>query len=411
MKLPLLWFFDRPRLAATFLVALTAVCAWQLPRLEIDPSADGLMLERDPARQFYEQVKLRFGSDNLTVVLVKADDVFTPTVLGVVKRLTDGLERVEGATRVESLTTVKNIKGDGDSLDTEPLIGRAVPDDPRELARIRADALGNRVFVGNLVAADGRATAITIYTDARAGDREFNRRFTDGVEALIQREAVPGVTAYQIGGVFIKLANDQSIKDEQAVIVPICIAMQLLVLLLAFRTVQGMVIPVSTTLLSIVWTLGLMAMVRLPMNLLTSIVPALLIAISFAEDVHMISGYHLGLEQGKSKLDAIRSMLARVRAAADHHHRHHGGRLCHADPDRRDNADPVRPGGLPGTAGELCRHHADDAAPATAVAGAPPPETVSLVGRVDPRRDPPVHGASRALQPPAPPGDPRRRAG
>ncbi len=310
MKVLFLWSFDRPPLAIALLVALTVFFSWQLPRLEIDPSAEGLMLERDPTREFYDQVKRRFGSDDLTVVLVKADDVFTPAVLRVVARLTDGLEGVEGASRVESLTTVKNIKGEGDALDTEPLIGRDVPDDPRGIARIRADALGNRVFVGNLVAADARATAITIYTDTPAGDREFNRRFTDQVEALIRREVAPGMSVYQIGGVFTRVANDQSIKDDQVRLVPICVLAQLVVLFVAFRTAQGPVIPVTTTVLSIVWTLGLMALVRLPMNLLTSIVPALLIAISFAEDVHMISEYHRGLERGEPKLDAIRHMLA-----------------------------------------------------------------------------------------------------
>ena len=80
----------------------------------MDASAEGLMVAHDPARVLYEQVKRRFGSDNLTVVVVKADDVFTPTVLGVVQRLTDGLERVDGVTRVDSLTTVRNIKGRDD---------------------------------------------------------------------------------------------------------------------------------------------------------------------------------------------------------------------------------------------------------------------------------------------------------
>jgi predicted RND superfamily exporter protein len=80
-------------------------------------------------------------------------------------------------------------------------------------------------------------------------------------------------------------------------------------LLLAFRTPQGAVIPIFTALLSIVWALGLMAMVRLPLNLLTSIVPSLLLAIGFTEDVHMISGYHERLEQRVPKLAAIRGML------------------------------------------------------------------------------------------------------
>jgi predicted RND superfamily exporter protein len=157
------------------------------------------MVANDPARKLYEQAKRRFGSDNLTVVLVKADDVFTPDALRAVARLTEGLERLDGVSRVESLTTVRNIKGEGDRLDTEPLVRLPVSDDPAEIARVRRDALGNRVFVGNLVAADARATAITIYTDSRPRDLTFNERFTEGVEALIRSVATPGLTVYQVG--------------------------------------------------------------------------------------------------------------------------------------------------------------------------------------------------------------------
>ena len=100
MKFLLLWFFDRPWVSAALLVGLTLVLGAEARRLQLDPSAEGLMLEKDPARAFYEQVKIRFGSDNLTVVLVKADDVFQPAVLDAVKRLSEGLAGIGGVTRV-----------------------------------------------------------------------------------------------------------------------------------------------------------------------------------------------------------------------------------------------------------------------------------------------------------------------
>jgi hypothetical protein len=306
----LLWTFERPLLMAVVVAVLTALAAVHIPKLEMDPSAEGLMVAHDPARVLYEQVKRRFGSDNLTVVVVKADDVFTPTVLGVVKRLTEGLERVDGVTRVESLTTVRNIKGDGDRLDTEPLVGSPVPDDPVTIARIRGDALGNRVFVGNIVSADARATAITVYTDSRPRDGAFNERFTEGVESLIRQISAPGLTVYQIGEILTRVTNQRYLDHDQRTVVPIGAAVLLLILFLAFRTPQGMVIPTVTALLSIVWVLGAMAYLGVPMNLLTSIVPSLLIAIGFTEDVHMLVAYHAALQHGRPKLDAIREMLA-----------------------------------------------------------------------------------------------------
>jgi uncharacterized protein len=109
MKRALLWVVDHPLLAGSLVVLVTAVLACQLPRVEIDPSAEGLMVEKDPARDYYERVKRTFGAGTLTIVLVKAEDVFTAPVLRTIRRLSDALERLEGVTRVESLTTARNL--------------------------------------------------------------------------------------------------------------------------------------------------------------------------------------------------------------------------------------------------------------------------------------------------------------
>src|SRR5207244_2958910 len=75
LKQLLLYLFERPWLAGTILVLATIGLALPIPRLRIDASSESFMLEKDPARQFYEQAKQRFGSDTLTVIVVKAEDV------------------------------------------------------------------------------------------------------------------------------------------------------------------------------------------------------------------------------------------------------------------------------------------------------------------------------------------------
>jgi len=300
---------DHPAAAVVLTLLLTLALGAQLPRLRIDESAEGLMVERDPARAFYEQARQRFGSDNLTVVLVKADDVFTPAALTAVRRLSDGLERVAGVSRVESLTTTRNIKGEGDALTTDPLVGAVIPTAPAELARLRADALGSRVLVGNLVAADGRATALVVYADARPGETAFNRRFTTDVDALVARETRPGLTIYQVGAPMTKATYAQYLKADQRTIIPLSTVVLIVTLFLAVRTLQGVVIPVVTAVVSIVWSLGLMAVTGIPLTILTAIIPSLMLAIGFTEDVHMISEYHHRLEHGDDKLTALRTML------------------------------------------------------------------------------------------------------
>jgi len=308
MKRPLLWVVDHPFLASGLLALLTLALALYIPRIEFDTSAEGLMVEKDPARRYYEQVKERFGSDTLTVVLVKAENIFTAPGLEAIRRISDRLDRLEGVTRVESLTTVKNIKGVGATLNVEPLVGATIPTASADLERIRREALRNRVFTGNIVSPDGAAGAIIVYTDAKSGDKQFNQRFSDSVEAILAQESVPGLTVSQIGTPLTKVVFGEYTRRDLVGLIPISMVVMLAILFLAFRTLQGVVIPTVTGLISIVWALGLMAVFGIPVNVITAIVPSLLITIGFAEDVHMLTEYHHLLEQGRDKLVAIREM-------------------------------------------------------------------------------------------------------
>jgi predicted RND superfamily exporter protein/CRP-like cAMP-binding protein len=309
MKRLLLGVVDHPILTIVLVLGITAVFAAALPRLVVDTSAEGLMVKGDPARAFYDSAKKRFGNDTLSIVVIKADDVFAAPVLESLRRVTGALERMDLVSRVESLTTVRNVKGDGQSLDTEPLVPRTVPTAADALAGLRADALRNPVLVGHLVAKDARATAVIAYLGDRPLGEAVSRRFTADIERVIAAETRPGVTLYQLGKPMVEVTLADYIVADQRTLIPLSGAVLLLVLLIAFRTPQGVVVPMTTALLSIVWTAGAMALLDLPLNALTTAVPSLLLAVGFAEDVHMISEYHERLRHGEDKRAALRGML------------------------------------------------------------------------------------------------------
>lgn len=312
MKRLNLWIISHPVLVMAGILGITVILISQIPKLVIDTSAEGLMVEKDPSKVYYEEVKRKFGSDNLTILLVKADDVFTTPVLGLVQWMTAELLNTPGVSRVESLTTVNNIKDDEGMLNTEPLIGDEIPSDPAEIERIRKDAHANLIFLGNVVSKDGRAAAINIYTETGPGDKEFNARFSGRVEEMIRQEAarnIPGVTdIYQIGGPITKVTFSQFIQADQINLVPISLVVLFVILYLSFRMLQGVLLPIVTGLLSVAWGLGMMAWANIPVNVVTAIIPSILISIGFTEDTHMISKYHQNLQKGLSKLDAIRDM-------------------------------------------------------------------------------------------------------
>ncbi|MBI2358840.1 MAG: MMPL family transporter [Deltaproteobacteria bacterium] len=310
-KIPL-WIVDNPLLSAAIILVITVFFALQLPRLEIDASSEGLMVEKDPARLYYEEIKKKFGSDNLTVVVVKAGDVFSKEVLETIQRLSNSLQGTPGVSRVESLTTVNNIKGEGDFLNTDPLVGADIPDDPAKLKKIRSDALGNTIFINNIVSKDGKVAAINAYTETKAGDKAFNPSFTKLVDSLIEKEKRERVEIYQIGTPLTKVTLGEYIQGDMVGLVPLAIAFLFLVLFLTFRTLQGVAIPMVTGLVSIIWVLGEMVLIGYPVNVITAIIPALMVAIGFTEDSHMISEYMHELEQGAEKEEAVRTVAVQT---------------------------------------------------------------------------------------------------
>jgi predicted RND superfamily exporter protein len=305
------WLLAHPWRVAALVMTVTLVLAAWIPRLSTDTSPESLMVRHDPARQDYDWFVDRFGTDTAALIVVKAEDVFAAPVLDVIRRLSDAAERLDDVTGVHSLTTVRTIRGEDDTLTTTPLVDRPVPRDRAALERIRRDALRNRVLVGSLVAADARATAVVVHAAPRPGDPTFDRRLAAQIDALIDRTATPGVTLYQFGGPITNATLASDIRRDLLTFLPLSAVVLVSFLFVMFRVAQGAVVPLVTGALSIVWTLGLMAILGVPLNILTTIVPAVLIVIGSAEDVHVLTEYHRLLRTGAPKLDAIRLAMRR----------------------------------------------------------------------------------------------------
>lgn len=299
------WSVRRPGAAALLYLLLTLGLISAIPRLQIDASNEGFMLERDPARHYYDQVKATFGSDELTVVMVKATDVFTVPAFQTIQQLSEALQRVDGVTRVDSLATVDNISGTDDGVEIAPLLRDGIPDDPTDLATLRKKALSNAVFSGNLISADARAAGIFVYTQPAEGDKGFNARFSSQVEDLIAANGSPGVTVEQIGGPLIKATVADFVRRDQLTLIPFSVITLFVVLMIGFRTPQGVIAPLFTGLSSALWGVGLMALFHIPLNVVTVAVPSLVLVVGFAEAVHIISAYHAQLRAGRDKIHAL----------------------------------------------------------------------------------------------------------
>lgn len=300
------WIVRHPVISVIFLAVVLVILCIRIMTIEIDSSAEGLMAEGDPERLYYEKVKEKFGSDTLTVVVIEAKNgsgVFTKDTLTMIETLTDKIKEIDGVTNVQSLTTVNKIKGEGDFLNTDKLI-EEIPSEPENLHQIKEGALRNDVFINNIISKDGRIAGINIFTEKKADDKKFNERFSKDIDNLIDKHKGEH-RAYQIGNPIAKVTFSSYIVKDQQTLMPIAVVFLLFLIFISLRSSTAAILPIITGGLSILATFGFMTLIGYPINVITAIVPALLIAIGCTEDIHMITEYFEGLRGGMNKKDAI----------------------------------------------------------------------------------------------------------
>jgi len=94
------------------------------------------------------------------------------------------------------------------------------------------------------------------------------------------------------GGLYAKAENARLMLEDIRRTLPLAVAVAMLVAWLCFRSLRGVLIPTATMLIAVVWTLGFVAAIGIPLNLLTVIIPTLLLVVGFAYAIHVVSEYY-----------------------------------------------------------------------------------------------------------------------
>ena len=129
----------------------------------VDPSSEPLLPTRDPGRAVYEQATLEFGDDDIYVVAIETDDVFTAENLARLRRLTRATRRLPGVRDAQSLVRVDHVwlNPRSQAIEAAKFIDE-IPTAPEELAALRERALAHLLYPKTLVSRDGRTAAINV---------------------------------------------------------------------------------------------------------------------------------------------------------------------------------------------------------------------------------------------------------
>jgi len=297
-------------LVLLFVAVITAITAYHLPGLKVDVSPEGLMVTDTPERAYYESILDDYGTDNITIVVIRDEDIQTPESLHKIKQIVSKLSGFNFVRRIESLYSVDRVWVENDNVMSSPYLD-PVPETDDKADILFENAQLNPFIAHNLLSEDGETMAINIYLDDVSLEDKVDSHITNSIESVLQYYEGDFEEIYQIGLPYVRHTLEEKVLDDQIVLIPQALLVLIVVLIVILRNLNGGLIPLITSVTSIVWLLGLMAVLDIPLTLVTAIVPMLLIIIGSTEDVHLISEYLLAKKEGMAKRDAVRLMARR----------------------------------------------------------------------------------------------------
>lgn len=309
----------RRRLWVLVLVVLvTGILGSQIRnlRIVIDPVA--ILPKSHPNVIGTNLAEAIFGSKYLVVVGVSAADGGTalrPEVLETVAHLTRSLSNVAGVKRhtMMSVTAEKarSITGSQGEMQVEPLL--STPINAASIDRLKAHLRDNPMYQDLLVSRDG--SMATVSFSVEIGSRGF-REVVDRVVAVMDAHRGPAVKL-NATGTPVYFATVERFSQRMAFLFPIALLIIGLIHFEAFRTVQGMLLPLVTAVLAVVWALGIMGLLHIPMDAFNATTPILVLAVAAGHAVQILKRYYEEYDRLNHERDSANPVTVAAGALAE----------------------------------------------------------------------------------------------
>ena len=331
------WIYVQPKRVILVMLLFFAILASNLVSIEVDTSTEAFFSENDQTRITYNKFREQFGRDEIVLALIHPKNVFDIEFLKKLKSFHEDLEaEVPHLDEVQSLINVTAMRGEGGDLIIEELMADW-PDEDAEVMDLKDRVLRNKFYRNFLVSEDGQYTTVVVRSNAFSdlgidldqegmleegfldeeemsfSDNEKSQLLTDEQNSEFV-EAIKSVAdrhrnndfPIELGGspVMVHDLNKAMFKD-MPIFVLASLGVIAILLLLLFRRVSGLLLPILTVILSLLTALGLVGLTGTKLTVVMQILPSFLLAVGIGYSIHLLVIYYRHLREHGDKGDAI----------------------------------------------------------------------------------------------------------
>ena len=273
-----------PLVVLALAVALTVFLAAGIPKLQMRSFLEGDLPANDPKLLASEKYASIFGEEDFAYLAIVSDTIYRASTLKKIVDITEELNSLDYVLDKEtlSLATVRKVRWRDWGLDVRRHLS-PLPQTEEEIERLRSDISEDPDIYGRLVSNDETATLVVVKLVS-----EYDRSLLYTTLHRIAEDYSGPEKIYPFGRQIMGEEAGIGISHDARILGPMALLLVAAGIFIFFRSFRLTVAPVLMVGVSIIWAMGAMHYLGFRLSMLSSSIPAVLIALGSSYMIHVL---------------------------------------------------------------------------------------------------------------------------
>jgi len=303
------------------IILITVLLALQWKSIQFTQTEANLIPLDDKVNVDYQKFLDRFGEEgNLIVIATKDKKLFTPKVYQAWSEL---MQTIQSSKEVSLVVSVDNLQKlvKNDSLETfelMALVDKNKIQDDAYLTQIQKDLFSKMPFYeGLLFNKKSGAIRSAIYLDKKIVNTKIRKDYVlnNLIPAIEKFTKATEIELHTSGMPYIRTLNAKTIIDEIGLFIGAALLITSLIFFYFFRSFRATLISLIIVIIGVMWSFGIIAGLGYEINVLTALVPTLVIVIGIPNCIFFINKYHQEYHKHANKAKALQRVITKTGTA------------------------------------------------------------------------------------------------
>ncbi len=309
-------FIIRFRLSLIAVLAvITVFMAWKAKDVEMTYDFAQVVSPQDPDMVYFQQFKRQFGEDGNVLVLGMQDSsVYKLANFNQLRILSDTLAKVQGVNGVLSVTKLVNLEKDttNNSFRAVPIF-KVAPRTQRAVDSLMGVVNRIEFYKGQLISPRTGATLLALTMDPKYLNSSRRQAVMGDILAHAQRfEKTTGIKLHYAGLPYVRSTMTSKVASEMKFFTILAMIVTGITLLVFFRTWSAVVFPLLVVGVTVIWCIGSIVLLGYKINLLTGLIPSIIVVIGIPNCTYLLSRYHYDFRKSGNQMLAMTRVIRKI---------------------------------------------------------------------------------------------------